>query len=677
MGGEHSYDGPGVTVTIANPPAGVTPSCSPNPVPPEGSCTLTLAAWPNATTGTFQLQVDGDNGTAVRSTSLALTVYPAPAVEVLLDRSDLGALAPGENTTVNASVTFTGPPGSVANLSVTHPSNDFLDVVVVPPALAASGTATVTISVEGNATNRTLFLSVVATVAGASSSAQLDLTIAVPGPTGGNGGGNETNSTGSGGDRGGSGGLLETLPPWGLPLIVVGLIAGGAGLLVAARRRRRLPLAATGEPTREAYLIEDVFLLYKDGRVLFSRTGLGGDDAPDAELVGSMLVAIQDFVRDSFSKGTPVDQMSYGENAVLLERGSHVILAVTIFGKPGEDLRELMRGAVGAVEAQYAGVIEDWDGNRTAFAGAEDVLRPLWEPTAGLTRAEVTRALTATEVQVLSGVEFFQGFVRLKVAVQNNTAGAVDNVSVAVDHNADVLRLDRVDPGGLRRTDSKGLLGTVRPGDRSTLAFYFDPQICTSSALEGVCQFTTADGRQQEVLMKPRRADVVCPLFFTPGQANTATLRRLVEEELREYDVRAFALPSLASDQDLHEMFEALKAAVSAHDVLEVRAHESWRPYAGQAWYYGKTQKGHEMVIRASVDEEAGSAEFYAAAKSMRAVTGLLAELSHTLRSNFQKAGAGPPVVPIHNPDLRAAYRDPQLVSRMIESELEAGETST
>ncbi len=666
--GEHSYDGPSATVTVANPPFGLTTSCAPNPVPRDTSCSLALAAWPNATSGTYSLRVDADNGTAVRSTTITLTIHPAPAVSLALGTANV-SLGPGESKTVNASVTFTGPPGSVANLTVSFPQPGFLDVAVAPGTLASSGNATITVTSLDNATTQLIGVVVVARVLSASESRQFDVQAVNTSSTGNNG-------TGSGSDNPSTPGTDNSgLPPWLLPLLVVAVLAGGLGLVVAFRRRRPLG-AAAGESPREAYLVEDVFLLYNDGRTLFSRTGLGGDDAPDPELVGSMLVAIQDFVRDSFSKGAGVDHMSYGDNAVLLERGAHVILAVTIFGKPGEELRDLMREAVGATEAQYAGVIEKWDGDRTALAGAEEVLRPLWAPTAGLTRGEVTHALTAKEVQVLSGVEFYQGFVRLKVAVQNNTEEEIGSVSVAIDHSAEVLRLDHVEPETLSRNGSTVLVGPVRPGDRTTIAFYFDPQICTSSSLEGVARYTSHDGAQHEALMKPRRAEVVCPLFFTPGQANTATLRRLVEEQLREFDVRAFALPTMASDLDLSQLFASLKAAVSAHDVLEVRSHESWRPYSGRAWYYGRTQKGQEMVIRAAVDETSGRAEFYVAARSMRAVTGLLAELSHTLRRGSRSRGAKDPLDPVHDPGVQSAYRDLQMVSRMIEAELEAGDTA-
>jgi hypothetical protein len=83
------------------------------------------------------------------------------------------------------------------------------------------------------------------------------------------------------------------------------------------------------------------------------------------------------------------------------------------------------------------------------------------------------------------------------------------------------------------------------------------------------------------------------------------------------------------------------------------------------------------MVIRAAVSQSSGRAEFYVAARSMRAVTGLLAELSHTLRRSPSKQVAGPVIESVYDESLREPYRDRHWVSRLIEGEIEAGETST
>jgi hypothetical protein len=208
-----------------------------------------------------------------------------------------------------------------------------------------------------------------------------------------------------------------------------------------------------------------------------------------------------------------------------------------------------------------------------------------------------------------------------------------------------------------------------------TLAYYFDPQICTSSGIDGSTRYRDAQGAQHIVQMKRRTAEVVCPLFFTKEQANTAMLKRLIETELNQFDVRAYSFKEGASDAEAAAVFEALKSAVLAHDVQIVRSFERRRPYSGEAWFYGKTQvKGYEMVIRALVDGENKRAEFFVGSSAIAPVTGLLAELSHTFGGAGAERLAILQVAPLFDEGARGKYEDSRAVSKMLEGEAEAGE---
>jgi hypothetical protein len=193
--------------------------------------------------------------------------------------------------------------------------------------------------------------------------------------------------------------------------------------------------------------------------------------------------------------------------------------------------------------------------------------------------------------------------------------------------------------------------------------------------VDGTARYKDAEGQQHVVQMKSRKAEVVCPLFFTKEQANTAMLRRLVETELNQFDVRAYELPAGATAPELSGLFELMKSAVLAHDVIPVRAFERHNPYAGEAWFYGKTQvKGYQMVIRAVVDEEKGRAEFFVASSVMRGVTGLLAEFHHTFGKMAAEKLGGRDLVALFDESIRGEYSDARAVSKMIEGEAAAGE---
>jgi len=220
------------------------------------------------------------------------------------------------------------------------------------------------------------------------------------------------------------------------------------------------------------------------------------------------------------------------------------------------------------------------------------------------------------------------------------------------------------------------ILGVLNPGERATLAYYFDPQICTSSGIDGSTRYRDAQGAQHIVQMKRRMAEVVCPLFFTKEQANTAMLKRLIETELNQFDVRAYSFKEGADEAEVATVFEALKSAVLSHDVQLVRSFEKRRPYAAEGWFYGKTQvKGYEMVIRVAVNSEARRAEFFVGSSAIAPVTGLLAELSHPFATSTTERLAAMKIAPLFDESAREKYEDSKAVSRMVEGEAAPGET--
>lgn len=471
--------------------------------------------------------------------------------------------------------------------------------------------------------------------------------------------------------------------PWWWWWLAVVLGLAGVGAAVAARRRlgrepglaeRPAARVAPAAPShaRQPFLVEDVLLLSRGGRPIYSR---GADaDGADSDVVGSMLVAVQEFVRDAFRAGSPVSQMSYGDNAILLEWGEHVILAVSVFGNPAPALRELMNEVVGKVERAFAGVIGTWDGDRATLAGLGDLLAPLWLGSAKLTRADVEVAMRGADVQMLSAIEFFQGYVRVRVALVNNTPSVINRAIVNLDYNADVLRLVRIEPAAYKSADARVVIGSVGRGERVSIAYYLDPQLCTTSWIDGSCVYRDTSGEQHALEMKSRRAEVVCPIFFTREQANSAMLKRLIETELNLYDARGYRFREGASPEELRAIFDTMKSAVLAHDVQLVRTFERRRPYFAEGWFYGRTQaKGYQMVIRAAVNPAKGRAEFFVASTAMPPITGLLAELHHTFQEAAGDRLAALRIEPLFDEQLRGEYTDRAELARGEGSGAEPG----
>ncbi len=117
-------------------------------------------------------------------------------------------------------------------------------------------------------------------------------------------------------------------------------------------------------------LIDEVFFMYNDGRLIKHFTRRLKPDM-DEDILSSMLVAVQDFVKDSFKDQEGVlDEMKFGRFQVLLGRGKYIILATIILGDEVEPFRPQIAQCVQDIEEKYGDVLEDWDGEMASVRGA-------------------------------------------------------------------------------------------------------------------------------------------------------------------------------------------------------------------------------------------------------------------------------------------------------------------
>lgn len=147
---------------------------------------------------------------------------------------------------------------------------------------------------------------------------------------------------------------------------VMGLCGGSIGLL---RKSRILPSHITAEPQ----VIDEIFLMYKDGRLIRHYTRRLKPSV-DQDILSSMLVAVQDFVKDSFERSTgedsSLDEMKFGEFKIFIGRGKWIIIAALVLGQEHGGLKEEIDKTVKNIEGKYKHLLKDWD-------GVLDKLRPL------------------------------------------------------------------------------------------------------------------------------------------------------------------------------------------------------------------------------------------------------------------------------------------------------------
>ncbi len=434
-----------------------------------------------------------------------------------------------------------------------------------------------------------------------------------------------------------------------LPAVLMGAAAVSAIGVGAYRRRERdaaeaesthaeaaqaeaaAAVLASPPPAGPTHVVEGLLILYKDGRLIHHQSAAGEAGFESPEVLGAMFTAVTEFIRDSFGQEGALSRLTYGQNTILLDRSAHLFGAVIVYGEPDQELADNLRDCLRRMESAYAGVVERWFGDRDAFAGIDSFTSTIFAATVGLTRGEVRAASGEKTVKLVSGTEHYKGYVRLRVAIANQTDGRLTDATVTVVFNQNVLRLAKIEPAGLEHQGLTVRIGDVGPGERAGAIYYLDPQTCSRTNIEGIAAFRDASGVERTVPMKPRTEEIVCPIFFTPHHANPGMMKRLIENSLAARDSKLYRVLSLPAGTGYKDLFGIVREAVQRHHVVLVRNIATGAPFDGKAWFYGQTKHSKSpVIIRATVSESRRAVEIFVAVDSPATLTGLLAEFNRS-----------------------------------------------
>jgi len=142
----------------------------------------------------------------------------------------------------------------------------------------------------------------------------------------------------------------------------------------------------TGRPFAEVvlkhtlvYQVEHVFLVHRHTGLLIAHVAAENAVSQDPQLVSSMLVAIQDFVRDSFSgaEHQGVDSVQLGELRLWSEPGPFALLVAVIRGDPPEGLHDTLRDTLTRIHAERHHALESFNGDSEGLGDVEARLRDL------------------------------------------------------------------------------------------------------------------------------------------------------------------------------------------------------------------------------------------------------------------------------------------------------------
>jgi hypothetical protein len=287
-------------------------------------------------------------------------------------------------------------------------------------------------------------------------------------------------------------------------------------------------------------------------------------------------------------------------------------------GTEPKGLRDEMQSIMSKVEGLYSGIVEKWDGNTEMFKDVRPFMAPLFT-----LQDRLKIKVKKEAVKVKSGIEFFGGFVRLKVGVSNGLGAPISSVTLALSYDTMSLRLSHIEPE-YPFHDSTIFLNDIKPKEKRSVAIYFDPVICQESSIEGNVTYFDGYGVQGSAAMKTRPVDIVCPIFYTKENINVAMLKRLIKE-LKYNDTKVYQITEV---ENLKVAYKVAKDCIQAHDVKSVREYGLDSPYEAELWYYGEVKGTDEqIVIRAAAREWQHSLSIFVASRNLASMTGLLAEI--------------------------------------------------
>jgi outer membrane protein OmpA-like peptidoglycan-associated protein len=122
------------------------------------------------------------------------------------------------------------------------------------------------------------------------------------------------------------------------------------------------------------YRVEQLFLIHRGTSLTLLHLTADSAISRDADMVGGMLSAIQDFARDSFATGddSALEEFRIGELQVWIAPGPQAYLAAVIRGNPPRELRSTMEETIESVHILKGDQLATFDGDAAVF----EPLRP-------------------------------------------------------------------------------------------------------------------------------------------------------------------------------------------------------------------------------------------------------------------------------------------------------------
>ncbi len=136
---------------------------------------------------------------------------------------------------------------------------------------------------------------------------------------------------------------------------------------------------------REAlpFQVQRVFLIHRQTGLLLTHLARDAAQDVDSDVIGGMLTAIRDFVRDAFGRGSgELEEIQHGDTRILLEAGPLAYLAVALEGVEPPGYGQRMRQVVNQINTDLEPALRDFDGDMSRLPDLHPWLEPLFQTAA-------------------------------------------------------------------------------------------------------------------------------------------------------------------------------------------------------------------------------------------------------------------------------------------------------
>ncbi|MBL4631401.1 MAG: OmpA family protein [Paraglaciecola sp.] len=129
-----------------------------------------------------------------------------------------------------------------------------------------------------------------------------------------------------------------------------------------------------------AFRVEQVFLIHRETGLLLNSVSLGLELEADADMVSSMLTAINDFVSDSFtshidSNEQNLDVVRTNDFTLLLKKGPKASVVAAITGNMPQGVANQLQKTLEEIHKLYNKELDDFNGDSVPFNNSEHQLR--------------------------------------------------------------------------------------------------------------------------------------------------------------------------------------------------------------------------------------------------------------------------------------------------------------